>query len=342
MAGDRNVLLEDLGINKKGSTPLDVMARLGQKQAPAQPQDPLAAILNHSHAVTQEAEGRLGAREQQMRALMGKPLDTSALTKAQAGMEKSSQALADITKKGPEAFKTNWKQLGMLLVPIIAIGSMMMKNHARGAMVAMTGFMQGYAGGRKQKMDEARQQYKDSLEAAMEQNRVEIQKYQSAMEGYHLSMSERMNEMQIIAAETRNDVMMEHIKRGEISDAIRLLEHQEKQGREMEKHGAAVLKSMDQIRKGLETEYNLSHPKDPAGKRDMTSDQFMSQYGYKYNPNMPGGLERINRAIPAPNTPDTPAGHHVVDQQTGAKYVVKNNVAYPYEDEEDDGTGEGE
>jgi len=349
MADDRNILTEDLGlgIHNTGHSPsLDLLARLGGKtkeQAqPVQPQDPLSAILNRSHAVTQEAEGQIGARERQMRALMGKPIDTSALTKAQEGMEKSTQALADLTKKGPEQLKPNWKQLGMLLVPIIALGSMMMKNHARGAMIAMTGFMQGYAGGRRQKMDEARQQYKDALSAAIEQNHVEVQKYQSAMEGYHLSMQERMNEMQIIAAETRNDVMMEHIKRGEISDAIRLVEHQERQGRELEKHGAAVLKQMDGIRKGLETEYNLAHPKDAVGKRDMTPERFMAQYGYRYNPNVPGGLEQVPKARPALDSkgnplPDTPPGFVRKNNKTGGYFTVKSGIAYPADLDESEG-----
>jgi hypothetical protein len=108
------------------------------------------------------------------------------------------------------------------LVFATVMGSMMSRRHGLGAMQAATGYMQGWKEGDKEKIEQNRQKWSDSVDQVIKQNQVEGDRYNAVWKNDSLSMADKQAKIQAIAASVGDATTIASLKNGDMDMAYKL------------------------------------------------------------------------------------------------------------------------
>lgn len=169
---------------------------------------------------------------QQRNALMSQPIHAPA-----------NPNLQNIQRPPHEDYTDPLKVFQNPAVLIASLGSLFTRAPLTTALKAGAGAMEAYHKGEKEEFDRQTEIWKNNTESAMQQNKVELEKYNAEWKKADLAVSERMAKLQAIASGTKDEVLMAAIKSGRIERIDGLLDAREKAN---EKLGEALLRYQSQ------------------------------------------------------------------------------------------------
>lgn len=194
--------------------------------------------------------GQTGALLQQRAKLM-----TNAQTQAQDTQKKlqgitdqmggiqapQAPQLQQITTKPPDyhqlepiqAFQ-NW---GVVLA---MFGSLFTRAPLTSAFKSGAAAMKAFHQNDLQSFEIQRQNWKDGIDQALQQNRQELEKYDAALKSSEFDMSKLSAQFQSIAAANKDQVMLSTLQAGNIDQAISIIQHREDMGQRLKALGMQV------------------------------------------------------------------------------------------------------
>ncbi len=181
--------------------------------------------------------GQTGALLQQR----SKVMDT-----AQAGAQQTQQKLQGLTdQRGPiqkpaapalgniNATPPQYHQLEPIQafqnwgVVLAMFGSLLTRAPITAAFKSGAAAMKAFHQNDLQGFEIQRQSWKDGVDAALQQNRIELEKYDAALRSSEFDMSKLSAQFQGIAAANKDQVMLATLQAGNIDQAISIVQHRE-------------------------------------------------------------------------------------------------------------------
>jgi hypothetical protein len=200
-----------------GPVPDAVQMPGGQPQKAAPPATPSQAdidkMMSQRTQNTEQLIGTIQKGDAERTKLLDEPAPRPPLPKFQ-----------DIPKPPQDDLKSVFQSKeGMAgLVFATVMGSMMSRRHGLGAMQAATGYMQGWKEGDKEKIEQNRQKWSDSVDQVIKQNQVEGDRYNAVWKNDSLSMADKQAKIQAIAASVGDATTIASLKNGDMDMAYKL------------------------------------------------------------------------------------------------------------------------
>ncbi len=135
--------------------------------------------------------------------------------------------LEEIPKPRAEQFRDPYQAFQSPAIVLAGIASLFTRQPLTTAFNSAAATLKGFHDGDKEVMEWHRQQWKDSVEQALQQNQKEMTAYRAAMEAASLSVADRAARMQAIAAGVGDDNMIAAIREGNIDLQWKLLDTRE-------------------------------------------------------------------------------------------------------------------
>lgn len=123
-------------------------------------------------------------------------------------------------------------------VVLALFGSLLTRAPLTSAFKTGAAAMQAYNNGEIQKYQMLRQTWHDQMDQALQQNQVELDKYNAAITGRGQDMTELQAEMTQIATQSRDVQMLTSLQTGQHDEAIQLLQNRQKMQLELAKTSA--------------------------------------------------------------------------------------------------------
>ena len=182
------------------------------------------ALLAQATAAAQKA---LADRNAMAKTLQGNIQETQALRqKMQEGREAPMPTpnLADIPAPPPAKPPANPLQVFGQIMPMMAVlGSGLSRGGALAAMKTATSAMKAVKDRDAQETAAAHDRWKADLNRVIAQNELEQNRYKAVMDNRQLSMNERVAELQVIAAENREQLALAAFQSGDVDMFTKLI-----------------------------------------------------------------------------------------------------------------------
>jgi hypothetical protein len=133
-----------------------------------------------------------------------------------------------------------------------AIAGGLTRNHATNALAAMTGAMNGYQEGRKDKFEENLKQWNAENKRILETNQASLDQYKATLESRKLALEQKAMELQLTAAKYDDRAVMQAAQQHDFETLGRLLEQRARLGTETERTSAQLLQQHQQWRQSEE------------------------------------------------------------------------------------------
>jgi hypothetical protein len=133
-----------------------------------------------------------------------------------------------------------------------AIAGGLTRNHATNALAAMTGAMNGYQEGRKDKFEENLKQWNAENKRILETNQASLDQYKTTLESRKLALEQKAMELQLTAAKYDDRAVMQAAQQHDFETLGRLLEQRTRLGAESERATAQLTQQHQQWRQSEE------------------------------------------------------------------------------------------
>jgi hypothetical protein len=180
------------------------------------PGDPTSALLQQRMKVTNDAVGQMKQAQGQEQKITDQ---IGAVAKPAAPNLVNPSATPPVYHQLEpiQAFQ-NWG------VALAMIGSLFTRQHLTAAFNTGAAAMKSFHANDLQNFEIQRQTWKDNLDAAMQQNKVELDKYEASLKSSEFDLNKLSAEWQRIAAGSKDSVMMATLQSGNLDEAINLYE----------------------------------------------------------------------------------------------------------------------
>lgn len=135
--------------------------------------------------------------------------------------------LQDIPKAPQQQYQDPMKAFGSPAVILATLGSLFTRHPLKVAFDSAAKAMEGFHKGDKEAAELEQKNWQEATEAAIQQNKIELEKYQQAWKETEHNVAERMARMQAIAAGVKDEVMLSGIKTGNLDLMWKTLEKRE-------------------------------------------------------------------------------------------------------------------
>lgn len=109
-------------------------------------------------------------------------------------------------------------------VLIASLGSLFTRAPLTTALKSGAAAMEAFHKGEQEKFEQERQNWKEATEEAIQQNRVELDRYNAKWEKTNLSVKEKLAEIAALAAGSKDEVMLGMLRKGDLKDMLGLWE----------------------------------------------------------------------------------------------------------------------
>jgi hypothetical protein len=126
-----------------------------------------------------------------------------------------------------QQYEDPMKAFGSPAVILATLGSLFTRHPLKVAFDSAAAAIDGYHKGDKEKAELEQKNWQEATEAAVAQNRTELEKYQAAWKETEHNVSERFAKMQAIAAGVKDEVMLSGLKTGNLDLIWKTLEQRQ-------------------------------------------------------------------------------------------------------------------
>lgn len=274
------------------------------------------------------ADDRLNRADEAQKALLSKEHAEMqpAVEKLNAVIDSPKPAIPDL-KQVPEAPANNFgkdSQEWMTAMAVLSgVTGAFSRQHATAALGAFAAGMKGFQDGNKQAADAAHKQWKDSSDAAIENNKILRDKYEEVLKDRDITEQEQLNKIHLIAAQYHDELTF---NAKDIAMVAKLVESQEKAAASAEKQTAAMdmfaqKQKMEWDQWTHKQEYMQNEKKSPSidqATADFAADQLLA--GDK------SGLSNYGRGEKA--TANLSLIHETVQKRAAERGVTGDQLAH--------------
>jgi len=126
-----------------------------------------------------------------------------------------------------QQYEDPMKAFGSPAVILATLGSLFTRHPLKVAFDSAAAAIDGFHKGDKEKAELEQKNWQEATEAAVNQNRMELEKYQAAWKETEHNVSERFAKMQAIAAGVKDEVMLSGLKTGNLDLIWKTLEQRQ-------------------------------------------------------------------------------------------------------------------
>jgi hypothetical protein len=213
-----NTALESWGLRTPGGVPTGVSA----PKIPSREQQLAASKA--------EAEQQLGDVE----AHQGREADLYRARLAAGRSTPAAPNLQDVPKAPQQQFQNPIQAFQNPMVLLAVMASAFTRAPMTAALNAGAAAMKGFHDGDKQVMEQKRQEWEDKTKEALDQNKIEMERYKAAWEKSDRNVANAMAALQGEAAAFKNDQLKALIRGGYVDEISKYLESQEKAAHRIE------------------------------------------------------------------------------------------------------------
>ena len=127
-----------------------------------------------------------------------------------------SPNLRDVPRTPQQQFSEPFEVFKSPAIVLASLGSLFTRHPLTTALNAATGAMQGFQKGQKDIADEKRKEWEDNLKAALEQNKIELERYKDAWERRNIDVKDKFAQLYAQAAGNNDPVVSAAIQSGNI------------------------------------------------------------------------------------------------------------------------------
>ncbi len=139
----------------------------------------------------------------------------------------AAPTLQSVPQPPRQEYADPMKAFGSPAVILATLGSLFTRHPLKVAFNSAAAAMEGYHKGDKEKAELEQKNWKEATEAAITQNKTELEKYQAAWKETEHNVNERFAKMQAIAAGVKDEVMLAQIKTGNLDLIWKTLEQRQ-------------------------------------------------------------------------------------------------------------------
>lgn len=144
----------------------------------------------------------------------------------------SMPKLRDVPKAPQDQFENPMRQFGGPAMFLASLGSLMTRHPMKTALNSASEMIQADVKGQKEQMELHRENWRNSTEAALAQNRIEIERYKAIMNKYQHDTEAQAAYMMGMASGFNDPQMRAMISTGQIQNVWSLIQDREKRGKE--------------------------------------------------------------------------------------------------------------
>jgi hypothetical protein len=135
--------------------------------------------------------------------------------------------LQSVPKAPRQEYQDPMKAFGSPAVILATLGSLFTRHPLKVAFNSAAAAMEGYHKGDKEKAELEQKNWQEATEAAIAQNKLELEKYQAAWKETEHNVAERQAKLQAIAAGVKDEVVLAGLKTGNLDLIWKTLEKRE-------------------------------------------------------------------------------------------------------------------
>lgn len=139
--------------------------------------------------------------------------------------------MKDLPQKPEYQFRDTMEAFQNPAMALVILGSLLTRNPLKAAIKSGAAAMQGFAKGDQAAYEKNRADWKDNLDAALAQNRQEIEKYREVLEERRTSATEKLARINGLAAANRDEQMLISSEQGLLNNVFTLVQHRDTQAR---------------------------------------------------------------------------------------------------------------
>lgn len=144
----------------------------------------------------------------------------------------SMPKLRDVPKAPQDQFENPMRQFGGPAMFLAALGSLMTRHPMKTALNSASEMIQADVKGQKEQMELHRENWRNSTEAALAQNRIEVERYKAIMNKYQHDTEAQAAYMMGMASGFNDPQMQAMMSTGQIQNVWSLIQDREKRGKE--------------------------------------------------------------------------------------------------------------